>query len=94
MHCFIEFRIDGYSSVDIAKVYALDDPHLIPSMAKFSLLHNIQTDSPIVTGGNFPRDKAAGREALLFLVSWCGLRLSPLGTSASNLPIVPAPDDS
>jgi hypothetical protein len=28
-----------------------------------------------------------------FLVSWGGVRLSPLGTSATNWPIVPAPDD-
>jgi hypothetical protein len=28
-----------------------------------------------------------------FLVSWGGMRLSPLGTSAINWPIVPAPDD-
>jgi hypothetical protein len=27
------------------------------------------------------------------LVSWGGVRLSPLGTSATNWPIVPAPDD-
>jgi hypothetical protein len=28
-----------------------------------------------------------------FLFYWDGVRLSPLGTSATNLPIVPAPDD-
>jgi hypothetical protein len=28
-----------------------------------------------------------------FLISWCGMRLSPLGTSANIWPIVPAPDD-
>jgi hypothetical protein len=28
-----------------------------------------------------------------WLVSWGGVRLSPLGTSATNWPIVPAPDD-
>jgi hypothetical protein len=28
-----------------------------------------------------------------FLVSWVGVRLSPLGTSATSWPIVPAPDD-
>jgi hypothetical protein len=28
-----------------------------------------------------------------FLVSWSGVRLSPLGTSATIWPIVPAPDD-
>jgi hypothetical protein len=28
-----------------------------------------------------------------FLVSWGGVRLSPLGTSANILPIVPAPED-
>jgi hypothetical protein len=27
-----------------------------------------------------------------FLVSWGGVRLNPLGTSATILPIVPAPD--
>jgi hypothetical protein len=30
---------------------------------------------------------------LFFFVSWGGVRLSPLGTSATNWPIVPAPDD-
>jgi hypothetical protein len=30
---------------------------------------------------------------VFFLVSWGGVRLSPLGTSATNWPIVPAPDD-
>jgi hypothetical protein len=29
----------------------------------------------------------------LFLVSWGGVRLSPLGTSATNWPIAPDPDD-
>jgi hypothetical protein len=29
----------------------------------------------------------------LVLVSWCGVRLSPLGTSATNWPILSAPDD-
>jgi hypothetical protein len=28
-----------------------------------------------------------------FLVSWGGVRLRPLGTSDTNWPIVPAPDD-
>jgi hypothetical protein len=28
-----------------------------------------------------------------FFVGWGGVRLSPLGTSATNWPIVPAPDD-
>jgi hypothetical protein len=27
------------------------------------------------------------------LISWGGVRLSPLGTSATNWPIVPAPDE-
>jgi hypothetical protein len=30
---------------------------------------------------------------IIFLVSRDGVRLSPLGTSATNWPIVPAPDD-
>jgi hypothetical protein len=30
---------------------------------------------------------------VFFLVSWGGVRLSPLGTAATNWPIVPAPDD-
>jgi hypothetical protein len=30
---------------------------------------------------------------LLFIISWSSDRLSPLGTSATNWPIVPAPDD-
>jgi hypothetical protein len=30
---------------------------------------------------------------VVFFVSWGGVRLSPLGTSATNWPIVPAPDD-
>jgi hypothetical protein len=29
----------------------------------------------------------------LFLISWSGVRLSPLGTSTTNWPIVPTPDD-
>jgi hypothetical protein len=29
----------------------------------------------------------------LFLLSWSGVRLSPLGTSAANWPVVPASDD-
>jgi hypothetical protein len=29
----------------------------------------------------------------LFLVSWGGVRLSPFGTSPTNWPVVPAPDD-
>jgi hypothetical protein len=33
------------------------------------------------------------QSTIFFIVSWGGLRLSPLGTSATNLPIVPAPDD-
>jgi hypothetical protein len=31
--------------------------------------------------------------SLFFLISWGGVRRSPLGTSATNWPIVPAPDD-
>jgi hypothetical protein len=31
--------------------------------------------------------------SLVFLFSWCGVRLSPLGTSATNWRIVPSPDD-
>jgi hypothetical protein len=34
-----------------------------------------------------------GRIVFLFLFSLCGVSLSPLGTSATNWPIVPAPDD-
>jgi hypothetical protein len=30
---------------------------------------------------------------IYFLISWGGMRLSPLGTSATVRPIVPAPDD-
>jgi hypothetical protein len=30
---------------------------------------------------------------LFFLILWGGVRLSPLDTSATNWPIVPAPDD-
>jgi hypothetical protein len=30
---------------------------------------------------------------IFFLVSWGGVTLTPLGTSATNWPIVPAPDD-
>jgi hypothetical protein len=32
-------------------------------------------------------------EGSFFFVSWGGVRLSPLGTSATNWPILPAPDD-
>jgi hypothetical protein len=31
--------------------------------------------------------------SFIFLFFWDGVRLSPLGTSATNWPIVPAPDD-
>jgi hypothetical protein len=30
---------------------------------------------------------------VVFFIPWGGVRLSPLGTSATNCPIVPAPDD-
>jgi hypothetical protein len=30
---------------------------------------------------------------VVLLVSWCGVKLSPLGTAATDWPIVPAPDD-
>jgi hypothetical protein len=30
---------------------------------------------------------------VVFLISWGGVRLSPLGTSATNSPVVPPPDD-
>jgi hypothetical protein len=30
---------------------------------------------------------------VFFLISWGGVRLSPLGTSVTIWPIVPAPDD-
>jgi hypothetical protein len=30
---------------------------------------------------------------IFFSASWSGVRLSPVGTSATNWPIVPAPDD-
>jgi hypothetical protein len=33
------------------------------------------------------------KEVNFVLVSWGGVRLGPLGTSATNWPIVPAPDD-
>jgi hypothetical protein len=32
--------------------------------------------------------------SLVILVSWGGVRLSPLGTSATNWTIMPAPDDN
>jgi hypothetical protein len=43
-----------------------------------------------------PRCKAHsenGRSFVLFLVSWNGVRLSPLGKSATIWPTVPAPVD-
>jgi hypothetical protein len=33
------------------------------------------------------------KTAVFFLVSWGGVRLNPLGTSATTWPTVPAPDD-
>jgi hypothetical protein len=33
------------------------------------------------------------KNIVLFLVSWSEVRLSPIGTSATNWPIVSAPDD-
>jgi hypothetical protein len=45
-----------------------------------------------------PRYRCSGYlttlSVVFFLVSWGGVRLSPLGTSATNWPIVPAPDDN
>jgi hypothetical protein len=49
-----------------------------------------------VVGMCSPADVYQGFEdggCILFLVSCGGVRLSPLGTSATNWPIVPAPDD-
>jgi hypothetical protein len=40
-----------------------------------------------------PHVRLRVRHLLLFLVSWGGVRLSPFGTSATNWPTVPAPDD-
>jgi hypothetical protein len=37
-------------------------------------------------------DHVMRRYFTFLLVSWGGVRLSPLGTSAANWPIVPAPD--
>jgi hypothetical protein len=34
-----------------------------------------------------------GRGLVFFLLSWGVVRVSSLGTSATNWPIVPAPDD-
>jgi hypothetical protein len=39
------------------------------------------------------RAQLHGVSLVLFLVSWGGVRLSPLGTSATIWPTVPAPDD-
>jgi hypothetical protein len=40
-----------------------------------------------------PNDTSKFSSFSFYLVSWCGVRLSPLGTAATNWPIVPAPDD-
>jgi hypothetical protein len=49
-------------------------------------------------GGNLSNPSARFHRVTLqyiffFLVSYCGVRLSPLGTSATIWPVVPAPDD-
>jgi hypothetical protein len=42
---------------------------------------------------SFETESPLRREDFSFLVSWGGVRPSPLGTSSSDWPIVPAPDD-
>jgi hypothetical protein len=39
-------------------------------------------------------DKRSLQVSLLFWVSWGRMRLRPLGTLATNWPILPAPDDT
>jgi hypothetical protein len=39
------------------------------------------------------RSDSRNVRSVFFLVSWGGVRMSPFGTSATNWPIVPAPDD-
>jgi hypothetical protein len=36
---------------------------------------------------------SSGERMRFFIFSWGGVRLSPLGPSATNCPVVPAPDD-
>jgi hypothetical protein len=45
------------------------------------------------SGAELITDIYSHLSSFFFLVSWDGMRLSPLGTSAINWPIVPAPDD-
>jgi hypothetical protein len=57
-------------------------------MHKLSVQNNVAYHLQLNLQGTLPL-----HEQGLFLVSWGGVRLSPLGTSATNSPIVPAPDD-
>jgi hypothetical protein len=41
----------------------------------------------------FPIGEHLSTTLILLLVSLGGVRLSPLGTSATNWPVLPAPDD-
>jgi hypothetical protein len=49
-------------------------------------LHSFQTETCLAF-------QALSRLSFLFLVSWVGVILSPLGTSPNIWPIVPAPGD-
>jgi hypothetical protein len=58
---------NSFRFVGTARGYGMDEPGSIPSSARFSLLHSVQTDSgahpasyPTGTGDSFPGGKAAG----------------------------------
>jgi hypothetical protein len=56
-------------------------------------LHTRNTQPPYITSHSPPFPTKCLTAVASFLVSWGGGRLSPRGTSATNWPTVPAPDD-
>jgi hypothetical protein len=52
----------------------------------------IETENEYLARARFNSVCNALPRGVFFLVSWSAVRLSPLGTSATNWPIVPAPD--
>jgi hypothetical protein len=53
-------------------------------------LHGVTFEVIVLTSFPFIWPKT---KVYFVLIAWGGVRLSPLGTSATNWPIVPAPDD-
>jgi hypothetical protein len=47
---------------------------------------------PLRSGRFNPRERTHAALSMLFIIVLSGVRLSPLGTVATNWPVVPAPD--